>query len=448
MGINSLLASSVGVGALYASFWCVFYGSTQGIGGGLSTSLLLAMYLSQLAVYAFFGARRTPLGVGAVAASGLVGSAAVAALVLGNSGEVAGASAIRCCCAAAFGVQRALAVVGWCRLMSRFSYAQIQTGASAAIGSGAAFTLICLAAGGPATRAAAIAAPAASAFLYWRVDKGMAPLYAANSGVPCRPLDGAPRSFLASACVLSVANGYLRGAGAFDTSRGTVLIFSAVALCCLLMPMARSLKSVYTLTIVLMAGGMMFSPFDSMGFSLVGIGEVCFTMMAWVVCAALQKRDGAQTSTVCGTVWFALITGQCAGILLGLLVRGASDARLQALAPIALAFCVVLVFALTLNEPFLYTAGSGSGGAETRSAFDSRLVAIERRCGLTPRETAVFELLAYGRDSTYIEKELGISPNTVKTHVRNIYGKLGVSGRQELISLVEAEPAPGAGGRG
>ncbi|WP_338025909.1 response regulator transcription factor [Adlercreutzia agrestimuris] len=69
---------------------------------------------------------------------------------------------------------------------------------------------------------------------------------------------------------------------------------------------------------------------------------------------------------------------------------------------------------------------------------------IEQRCGvlgitydLTDREQEIFELLARGRNIRYIEKELMVSYNTVKTHVSHIYAKLGVHSHQELINLVE-----------
>jgi len=64
---------------------------------------------------------------------------------------------------------------------------------------------------------------------------------------------------------------------------------------------------------------------------------------------------------------------------------------------------------------------------------------LGRKYGLTPRECEVFELLAYGRNARYIEENLGVSSNTVKTHVRNVYNKLGVSSHQELLSLVASE---------
>ena len=57
--------------------------------------------------------------------------------------------------------------------------------------------------------------------------------------------------------------------------------------------------------------------------------------------------------------------------------------------------------------------------------------------GLTPRECQVAALLAKGRDIPYICEELSLSKNTVRTHMRNIYQKMGVHGKQELISLTE-----------
>lgn len=57
--------------------------------------------------------------------------------------------------------------------------------------------------------------------------------------------------------------------------------------------------------------------------------------------------------------------------------------------------------------------------------------------GLTPRECQVATLLAKGRDIPYICEELSLSKNTVRTHIRNVYQKVGVHGKQELISLIE-----------
>lgn len=53
--------------------------------------------------------------------------------------------------------------------------------------------------------------------------------------------------------------------------------------------------------------------------------------------------------------------------------------------------------------------------------------------GLTGQEIKVLERLAAGRSNKEIARDLGLSPNTVKTHVGNLYGKLEVSRRTQAI---------------
>ena len=64
--------------------------------------------------------------------------------------------------------------------------------------------------------------------------------------------------------------------------------------------------------------------------------------------------------------------------------------------------------------------------------------AVADEFGLTQREQEVFVLLAKGRNAAYIEKTLVISNHTVKSHMLNIYKKLGIHSLQELIDLVES----------
>ena len=57
--------------------------------------------------------------------------------------------------------------------------------------------------------------------------------------------------------------------------------------------------------------------------------------------------------------------------------------------------------------------------------------------GLTPRETEVLQYLGRGYGPAYIASVLPIKENTIRSHVRNIYGKTGVSSRGELLELVD-----------
>ena len=50
---------------------------------------------------------------------------------------------------------------------------------------------------------------------------------------------------------------------------------------------------------------------------------------------------------------------------------------------------------------------------------------------LTPRETEVLALIARGQPNKVIARELGVSEKTVKTHVSNVLGKLGVTDRTQ-----------------
>ncbi|MBA2567102.1 MAG: response regulator transcription factor [Thermoleophilaceae bacterium] len=58
---------------------------------------------------------------------------------------------------------------------------------------------------------------------------------------------------------------------------------------------------------------------------------------------------------------------------------------------------------------------------------------------LTPREADVLELLQDGRTNAAIAHELSIGIETVRTHARNIYRKLGVASRRDLARLSRPE---------
>jgi LuxR family maltose regulon positive regulatory protein len=53
---------------------------------------------------------------------------------------------------------------------------------------------------------------------------------------------------------------------------------------------------------------------------------------------------------------------------------------------------------------------------------------------LSERETEILELIAEGLTNPEIATRLFLSPHTVKTHTRNIYGKLGVHTRTEAVA--------------
>lgn len=67
-------------------------------------------------------------------------------------------------------------------------------------------------------------------------------------------------------------------------------------------------------------------------------------------------------------------------------------------------------------------------------ADEVRLREVEHRPALSPREHEILALTADGRSAPDIAKDLQISTATVKTHLRNIYEKLGVSERAAAVA--------------
>jgi DNA-binding NarL/FixJ family response regulator len=53
--------------------------------------------------------------------------------------------------------------------------------------------------------------------------------------------------------------------------------------------------------------------------------------------------------------------------------------------------------------------------------------------GLTPRETHVVALIAAGAPNKQIARQLGLSMNTVKSHIRTAYRSMGVTSRTQAV---------------
>jgi NarL family two-component system response regulator LiaR len=63
----------------------------------------------------------------------------------------------------------------------------------------------------------------------------------------------------------------------------------------------------------------------------------------------------------------------------------------------------------------------------------ARNEAALKSLGVTDREFAVLELLAAGRSNKEIARDLGVSPNTIKSHILHLFEKLEVQRRTQAI---------------
>lgn len=108
--------------------------------------------------------------------------------------------------------------------------------------------------------------------------------------------------------------------------------------------------------------------------------------------------------------------------------------------------CVALAGALLVSYVFFFTEADfiliskkvePAPTTRAETSLDEICDEISAEFGLTPRESEILPSVARGRTLARIQQELFISASTVNTHVRHIYAKCGVAGRQELLDFVD-----------
>lgn len=76
-----------------------------------------------------------------------------------------------------------------------------------------------------------------------------------------------------------------------------------------------------------------------------------------------------------------------------------------------------------------------AGGHMMFPFVDPRATAPDPLAGLSPRERELLAALGSGRTNAGLARLLGVSENTVKFHLRNLFDKLGVRSRAQAVDL-------------
>lgn len=165
----------------------------------------------------------------------------------------------------------------------------------------------------------------------------------------------------------------------------------------------------------------------------------------------LAERHRASRLQLACALQACLFAGLLAGHAIGVLATSSGVMDYPMLSGAALALVVVLAVMATLfgigpveRDGAVAERGDACPGPE-QGRWKARCEAVARESGLSARETEVFMLLAKGRGIEHIQGKLCISGHTVKSHVYNIYRKMGINSREELLDAVEgARPSGGA----
>lgn len=249
----------------------------------------------------------------------------------------------------------------------------------------------------------------------------------------------------------------LQISGLQDISLGTFqqtsLWASAAAIACLLVPalVVRKLPNltrVYSVALPVSAAGFLLLPliWNAAGGivnAFVQVGAMVAGIILWCMLADAAHRTRTSPILLFSVAFLATSAAQLAGTLVGWV--NAETLRQGDLALTAIA--LVSVYLLLLAAIVLFRNRSGAPGAAMaeegadlpvtpEEALCQRCAVLAERYGFTPRESDIFLLLAQGYTMPAISERLFVSENTVKSHVKRIYQKLGIHTRSELIDLV------------
>lgn len=232
---------------------------------------------------------------------------------------------------------------------------------------------------------------------------------------------------------------------------------------------------IYRLSLPIMVAGyvaiaLLFDSHAAISLLIINVGYEFFDILTWVLFVDASRRRNENALYIFGLgvafMFCGMALGNAASHILDTLVAGGNvQANVVAMAAI---LCLVIVAFLVLPEGTVAqlsrreghaergegattenndlaesgakdsAAGDGQAdGAAMADRIERHCAAVARDFGLTPRESEVIVLLAYGRTLAIIARDLHIAQGTARTHIENIYRKLDVHKQQELIDLVE-----------
>ncbi len=221
----------------------------------------------------------------------------------------------------------------------------------------------------------------------------------------------------------------------------------------------------YRLSLPIMVAGfvaiaLFFDTHAALSLLLINVGYEFFDILAWVLFTEVSRRRNENALHIFGLGVAFMFIGMALGYLAGnvvdtLVLNGTVQitvvAMLATLSLVVVAFMVipegvVAQLAHAVRSEKKEEAARAAAEATNSSEDDApRTDRIEAHCasvaqefGLTPRESEVIVLLAYGRTLSIIARDLQIAKGTARTHIENIYRKLDVHKQQELIDLVES----------
>ena len=178
------------------------------------------------------------------------------------------------------------------------------------------------------------------------------------------------------------------------------------------------------------------------GSNLATTSRVGFTLLMLLFSLSPEFRGGMGLARRVGL--FLLVPEAVASVVRYVAVpaylrtAGVESAVLFADSGVVVIFILSVAIGVVLGRLLLRSSapapldGTVEGG---EGSVDDAVARIADAYGLTPRETDVVRYVSQGYSLEKAASMLGVTINTVRTHTRSIYAKLGIHNRQDLIDM-------------
>lgn len=233
--------------------------------------------------------------------------------------------------------------------------------------------------------------------------------------------------------------------------RGGVAVFLFVAL----VVVSWSSGVIYRIGLLTMVAGCLLMPFfvgtDQFWVSgaVIIAGFTVFDVLIYVLFSQVAYAESKVPIKTIAVMRLLTCISYCIGAICAMALTGAGEQ----ISPFFTQEATLVGFLMTIATVLLLSSDDmwvvlGVRGYRVDTAFDSEEADEEKEgvgaklgeCfdayGLTAREAEVAQLLVLGHTQARIAENLCISENTVATHVRHVYQKIGVHNRQQFVDFI------------
>lgn len=169
-----------------------------------------------------------------------------------------------------------------------------------------------------------------------------------------------------------------------------------------------------------------------------GVAQTLVVMLLWAMLADVAHHSSASPYVIFASGWIAYSLPLALGEALGIAVLPSNPSLVLAI--LAYLVCATAVLALSdsaFSQRRIFSdLDAPAPSVDAFEQLDVRCATLAEEHGLTSREAEVLVMIVRGRSKGYIAENLFISENTVRSHSKHIYKKLGVHSKQDVLDLL------------